>query len=38
MSNFKLDPDARYAKSHEWVRMEGGIAIVGISDLSLIHI
>ena len=32
MSNFKLDPDARYAKSHEWVRMEGGIAIVGISD------
>lgn len=32
MSHFKLDPDARYAKSHEWVRMEDGIAVVGISD------
>jgi glycine cleavage system H protein len=32
MSNFKLDADARYARSHEWVRMEDGVAIVGISD------
>lgn len=32
MSQFKLDPAARYAKSHEWVRMEDGIAVVGISD------
>lgn len=32
MSHFKMDPDARYARSHEWVRMENGIAVVGISD------
>jgi len=32
MSNYKLDADARYAKSHEWVRIEGNLAIVGISD------
>lgn len=32
MSHFKLDPAARYAKSHEWVRIEDGLAIVGISD------
>jgi glycine cleavage system H protein len=32
MSQFKLDQNARYAKTHEWVRMEGSIATVGISD------
>lgn len=32
MSNYKLDADAHYAKSHEWVRIEGDLAIVGISD------
>lgn len=32
MSNFKLDKDVRYAKTHEWVRVEGDIATVGISD------
>lgn len=32
MSNFKLDNAARYAKSHEWVRIEDGVAVVGISD------
>lgn len=32
MSNFRLDADARYAKTHEWVRMENGLAVVGISD------
>jgi glycine cleavage system H protein len=32
MSKYRLDPDARYAKSHEWVRMQDGVAIVGISD------
>lgn len=32
MANFKLDNDARYAKSHEWVRVEDGVAVVGISD------
>jgi glycine cleavage system H protein len=32
MSQFKLDQNARYAQSHEWVRIEDGIAVVGISD------
>ena len=30
--SYKFDPEARYAKSHEWVRMEGATAVVGISD------
>lgn len=29
---YKLDKDVRYAKTHEWVRMEDGVAVVGISD------
>ncbi len=28
----KIQNDARYAKSDEWVRVEGDVAIVGISD------
>lgn len=28
----KVDPQAKYAKSHEWVRMEGEIAVIGVSD------
>ncbi len=32
MSQFKIDKSARYAKTHEWVRMEEGVAVVGISD------
>ena len=24
--------DRKYAKSHEWIKIEGGVAIVGISD------
>lgn len=28
----KTDPKARYTKSHEWVRMEGGEAVAGITD------
>lgn len=32
MSQFRLDPAAKYAKTHEWVRLEGDIAVVGISD------
>jgi len=28
----KIQNDARYAKSDEWVRVEGGAAFVGISD------
>ncbi len=28
----KLDPNARYAKTHEWVRLEGNEAVCGITD------
>ena len=28
----KVPPDLKYAKSHEWVRVEGGLATVGITD------
>ena len=30
--DYKVDPQARYAKTHEWVRVEGGEAVIGISD------
>jgi glycine cleavage system H protein len=29
---WKIDGNARYTKTHEWVRMEGGAAVVGVSD------
>ena len=29
---YRFDPEATYARSHEWVRMEGSIAVVGVSD------
>ena len=29
---YKIDPDARYAKTHEWARMEGKVVVIGISD------
>ncbi|MEZ4620309.1 MAG: glycine cleavage system protein GcvH [Caldilineaceae bacterium] len=32
MANYKLDENAKYAKTHEWVRIEDGIAVVGVSD------
>jgi glycine cleavage system H protein len=28
----KLDPNARYVESHEWVRKEGNLMVCGISD------
>ena len=28
----KVPPDLKYAKSHEWVRVEGDLATVGITD------
>lgn len=34
MAKFKVDKSARYAKTHEWVRMEDGVATVGISDFA----
>ncbi|MCC7422296.1 MAG: glycine cleavage system protein GcvH [Planctomycetaceae bacterium] len=27
-------PELRYAKSHEWVKLEGGVATVGITDFA----
>lgn len=32
MANYKIDSNVKYAKTHEWVRIEDGIAIVGVSD------
>lgn len=29
---YKFDSKARYAKSHEWVRIEGEVAVIGVSD------
>lgn len=29
---YKYDPNARYAKTHDWVRIEDGLAVCGISD------
>ncbi len=32
MTDYKLDESVKYAKSHEWVRIENGVAVIGISD------
>lgn len=32
MASYKLDQSVKYAKSHEWVRVEDGVAVIGISD------
>lgn len=32
MPTYQVDPSAKYAESHEWVRIEGDLAVVGISD------
>lgn len=29
-----INPDLKYAKSHEWIKEEGGIATVGITDFA----
>jgi glycine cleavage system H lipoate-binding protein len=29
---YNYDPNARYAKTHDWVRIEDGLAVCGISD------
>lgn len=29
---YKIDAKARYARSHEWVRVEGEYAVIGVSD------
>ncbi len=30
--DYRFDEKARYSKSHEWARAEGGEAVIGISD------
>ncbi len=30
--SYKFDSKAKYAKTHEWVRLEGAVAVVGVSD------
>jgi glycine cleavage system H protein len=30
--DYRIDEKVRYAKTHEWVRVEGGEAVIGISD------
>jgi glycine cleavage system H protein len=32
MASYKLDQSVKYAKSHEWARVDGDIVVVGISD------
>jgi glycine cleavage system H protein len=29
---YKFDSSARYARTHEWARLEGKLAVIGISD------
>ena len=29
---YRFDAAARYARTHEWVRVEGGEAVIGVSD------
>lgn len=29
---YRIDQKARYANSHEWVRIEGEVAVIGVSD------
>jgi len=29
---YKIDPKAKYAKSHEWARLEGDLVVIGVSD------
>jgi glycine cleavage system H protein len=32
MANFKVDKQAKYTQKHEWVRIEEGLAVIGVSD------
>jgi glycine cleavage system H protein len=32
--DYRFDKAARYSKSHEWVRVEGGEAVIGVSDFA----
>jgi glycine cleavage system H protein len=30
--SYRFDPKAKYAKSHEWARVEGDTVVIGVSD------
>jgi len=30
--SFKMDNDCRYAETHEWIRVDGDVGLVGITD------
>jgi glycine cleavage system H protein len=30
--SYKFDENAKYTKTHEWVRIEGDVAVMGVSD------
>ncbi|HHY57164.1 MAG TPA: glycine cleavage system protein GcvH [Chloroflexi bacterium] len=32
MASYKLDQSVKYAKSHEWARVEDDVVVVGVSD------
>ncbi len=34
MADYKYDSNAKYLKSHEWVRIDNGVAIMGVSDVA----
>ncbi|MHC4598315.1 MAG: glycine cleavage system protein GcvH [Planctomycetota bacterium] len=38
MADSSRPPDIKYTDSHEWVRIEGEFAIVGISDFAVEHL
>ena len=29
-----INPDLKYSKSHEWIKMDGDVAVIGISDFA----
>jgi glycine cleavage system H protein len=31
---YRIDPQARYTETHEWVRVEGDVAVIGITDFA----
>ena len=33
-----IPEELRYTEEHEWVKLDGNVATLGITDLSLIHI
>ncbi len=32
MASFQIDQEAKYTQKHEWVRIEDGLAVIGVSD------